>query len=90
MLTYNIVDDSDWAWGSVGRIETGINYVAGTNTGFPVPSANSNPASPLSQALGSMDQFFATRAVWMMNRKTVWTVRDLTDTTGRSVWRDAT
>lgn len=76
-LDYPIVDDSAWAWGNLGAIDTGF---AG---GLPA----SNPSDVLIDTIYALKAGYRQNAAWVMNRKVQASIRKLKDADGNYLWQ---
>lgn len=77
-LTHPIVDESGWAWGSLGYVPTG------TNGGF----ATGAPADAIVDLVYALGAEYRAGATFVMNSKTAGTVRKIKDGDGRFLWSD--
>jgi len=80
ILSYNWVENNSWAWGSFGY------KVSGDATGFIAPTASASPADCLIDVHGSLKQQARATASWLMNDKTMHTVRKFKDANGAFIW----
>ncbi|MCB8836102.1 phage major capsid protein [Aurantimonas sp. VKM B-3413] len=76
-MTYPTVDESVWAWGSVGTVSTGADggFAAGT------------AADALVDLVYALKAGYRQNASFVMNRRTQATVRKLKDTDGNYLWQ---
>lgn len=85
LLTYPIVADASWAWGSIGYIPTG------TSGGFTPVSAGPpivQGGDVLFDVVGALTYDYRPNARWIMNRKTVAACRKLKNLNGDYIWQD--
>lgn len=76
-LSYNIVANSSYAWGSIGRIRTGA---AGA-------FAASNPADTLIDVIHALRPGYRPGSAWLMSDLTLSQIRKFKDTTGQYLWQ---
>ena len=76
LLTYPVVADSAWAWGSLGTIATGV------SASFPA----SNPSDILVDFAHALRSAYRQHATFVMNRKTQGAIRKFKDSTGNYIW----
>lgn len=72
VLSYPVVDDSAWAWGSVGKI----------HTGGAADFAAANPADAIKDLITSLKIMYRNGAQFIMHRQTVGKIRKFKDTAG--------
>jgi len=75
-LNYPTVDESAWAWGSIGYLATGV------DGNF----ASANPSDILVDLLYSLKAGYRQGAHWVMNRKTQAAIRKFKDADGNYIW----
>jgi HK97 family phage major capsid protein len=80
ILSYDWVENDSWEWGKLGY------KVSGDATGFIAPTSSASPADCLIDVHGSLKQQARPGAVWMMNDKTMHTVRKFKDGQGNYIW----
>jgi HK97 family phage major capsid protein len=80
ILNYDWVANASWAWGKFGFIESGA------TGGFTAVSASASPADDFIDLHGSLKQQARANAVWLMNDKTMHTVRKFKDADGAYIW----
>ena len=80
LLSYNWVENDSWAWGSFGF------KVSGAAGGFVAPTASVSPADCLIDVHGALPQGARNSAAWLMNDKTMHTVRKFKDAQGAYIW----
>jgi HK97 family phage major capsid protein len=83
LLSYPIVANSAYAWGSIGYI------VSGLSAGFVATTSTVNAADCLVNLQHALRQKYRTGASWLMNSATAGVVRKLRDKDGRWIWSDA-
>jgi HK97 family phage major capsid protein len=76
VLSYPVVADGAWAWGSLGFIPTGTAGALST-------------IDPLVDIIYALDARYRPRAVFLMNSRTTAAVRKLKDADGRFLWSDS-
>lgn len=76
-LDYDTVDESDWSWGNLGYIATGV---AGD---LPVDDAS----DVLIDTVYALKAGYRQNANWVMNRKTQAAIRKLKDADGNYLWQ---
>ncbi len=84
LLSYPIVADASWTWGSIGYL------VTGTSGGFTGPTAGPPVAAAgevLFDVAASLKPDYRANARWLMNRKTIAAVRKLKDLQANYVWQ---
>lgn len=74
-LTQTLVDDSAWAWGSLGYIPTGVDGDLGS-------------ADRIVEVVYALGAQYRANATFVMNSKTAGNVRKLKDADGRFLWSD--
>lgn len=77
-LTYTAVENSNWAWGSIGYVETGANG----------DFDNTDPADAIVDLVYSLGARYRANAAFVMNSKTAGAVRKMKDADGRFLWSD--
>ncbi|KAF0227825.1 MAG: HK97 family phage major capsid [Beijerinckiaceae bacterium] len=80
LLTYPTVDDSSWAWGSIGTVSTGV------SANFPA----SSPSDILVDLAHALRSAYRQRASFVMNRKTQGAIRKFKDANGNYIWAPPT
>jgi HK97 family phage major capsid protein len=75
-LTYPTVDDTSWAWGSLGVIETGV------SGDFPA----SDPSDILVDLAHALRSAYRQHATFVMNRRTQGAIRKFKDSGGNYIW----
>lgn len=80
LLSYDWVENDSWAWGSFGY------KVSGDPTGFIAPTASASPADAFIDVHGALKQGARANAAWLMNDKTMHTVRKFKDADGAYIW----
>ncbi len=83
ILSYPIVANSAYAWGSVGYV------VSGATAGFAIASASVNSADCLIDLQHALKTAYRGGATWLMNSATAGVVRKLKDAEGRHIWTDS-
>lgn len=83
ILSYSIVADAAYAWGSIGYI------VTGGSGAFHTASSAVNSADSLITLQHALKAKYRANATWLMNSSTAGTVRKLKDIEGRHVWADS-
>lgn len=76
-LTYPIVNNASYAWGSVGRIRTGASGAF----------AASGPADTLIDVIHALRPGYRPGAAWLMSDLTLSAIRKFKDTTGQYLWQ---
>jgi len=76
-MAYGRVENSSWAWGSLGYVATGV---AG---GLPT----ANPSDKLVDLVYALKAGHRQNATWVMNRKTQGEIRKLKDAQGHYLWQ---
>ncbi len=76
-LSYDKVDDSSYAWGSLGYVATG------TDGAF----AASNPSDVLVDLIHTPKQGYRSNGKWVMNRATQGVIRKFKDGDGTYIWQ---
>lgn len=80
LLSYDWVENDSWAWGSFGY------KVSGNASGFIAPTASASPADCLIDVHGALQQGARANAAWLMNDKTMHTIRKFKDANGAFIW----
>lgn len=83
ILSYTIVADSAYAWGSIGYVTTGASGA------FATASTSVNSADSLITLQHALKAKYRVGATWLMNSATAGVVRKLKDADGRHVWADS-
>lgn len=83
ILSYPIVANSAYAWGSLGYV------VTGASGAFATASTSVNSADSLITLQHALKAKYRAGATWLMNSATAGTVRKLKDADGRHVWTDS-
>jgi len=78
ILAHTLVDDTAWAWGSIGYVVTGV---AGEFNA-------TAPADALVDLVYALGARYRTGASFVMNSKTAGVVRKIKDADGRFLWSD--
>ncbi len=74
-LSHTLVDDTSWAWGSLGYVATGVDGDVGS-------------ADKLVDVVYALGARYRANASFVMNSKTAGQVRKLKDADGRFLWSD--
>ncbi|MGI9395453.1 MAG: phage major capsid protein, partial [Boseongicola sp.] len=77
-LTHPTLDDSSWAWGSLGYIATGADG----------DFASANPADAIVDLVYALGARYRANGSFVMNSKTAGAVRKIKDADGRFLWSD--
>lgn len=75
LLSYPLIDNATWSWGSLGYVVTGA---AGD-----IPDGD-----PIVELVYALDAEYRANATFVMNSKTAGTIRKLKDADGRFLWSD--
>jgi HK97 family phage major capsid protein len=76
-LAYDTVDESEWCWGKIGTIATGV---AGD-----LPAAS--PVDPIIDLVYALKAGYRQNATFVMNRKTQAAIRKIKDADGQYLWQ---
>lgn len=79
ILSHPAVDDTAWAWGSLGYVATG------TDGGF----NSTSPGDGLIDVVYSLGARYRANASFVLNSKTAGVVRQIKDADGRFLWSDS-
>lgn len=83
ILSYPIVANASYAWGSIGYT------VTGASAAFATASTSVNSADSLITLQHALNAKYRANASWLMNSATAGVVRKLKDADGRHVWTDS-